>query len=112
MAPRSIRTTPSEARKDTIQTSGAGPWPALDLTPTLVECLLIADDLTGACDAAVQFAARGRRAAVALAADAGASNPDMLAVSTESRGLSVEESRQAIMDVALRFADNRDAHPI
>jgi uncharacterized protein YgbK (DUF1537 family) len=72
-----------------------------------VECLLIADDLTGACDAAVQFAARGRRAAVALAADAAISNPDILAVSTESRGLSVKESRRAIMDVALQFADTR-----
>jgi uncharacterized protein YgbK (DUF1537 family) len=64
---------------------------------------LIADDLTGACDAAVQFAGRGPRVAVSL--DADSSNPDVLAVSTESRGLSVEESRQAIMEAALRLAE-------
>ena len=73
----------------------------------LVECLLIADDLTGACDAAVQFTLRGCRAAVALELGAGAPNPDVLAVSTESRGLSAEESRQAIGDMALRFADTK-----
>ncbi len=76
-----------------------------------MECLLIADDLTGACDAAVQFTARGRSAAVALELGAGVPNPgvypDVLAVSTESRGLSVEESRQSIMDMALRLADTK-----
>jgi uncharacterized protein YgbK (DUF1537 family) len=70
----------------------------------LVECLLIADDLTGACDAAVQFTARGCRAAVALELGAVASNVDVLAVSTESRGLSAEEARQAIGDIAVRLA--------
>ncbi len=85
----------------------------------LVECLLIADDLTGACDAAVQFTARGRSVAVALEWGAGAPNPgvypgvylevypEVLAVSTESRGLSVEDSRRAIMDMALRLADTK-----
>jgi uncharacterized protein YgbK (DUF1537 family) len=73
----------------------------------LVECLLIADDLTGACDAAVQFTSRGCRAAVALELGTGAPNPDVLAVSTESRGLSVEEARQAIGDMALRLADTK-----
>ena len=68
-----------------------------------MECLLIADDLTGACDAAVPFAAHGRRAAVALAAGAGVSNPDVLPVSTESRGLSLEDSQRAISEMALRF---------
>jgi D-threonate/D-erythronate kinase len=72
-----------------------------------VECLLIADDLTGACDAAVQFSARGCRAVVALELGAGAPNPDVLAVSTESRGLSREESRQAIGDMAVRLADTK-----
>ena len=93
--------------------AGHGPAP-LNLTPALaranqglVECLLIADDLTGACDAAVQFTARGCRAAVALELGAGAPNPDVLAVSTESRGLSVEEARQAIGDMALRLADRK-----
>jgi D-threonate/D-erythronate kinase len=72
-----------------------------------VECLLIADDLTGACDAAVQFTTRGCRAVAAMEIAAGNPNPDVLAVSTESRGLSVDESRQAIMDMALQLADTR-----
>jgi len=72
-----------------------------------VECLLIADDLTGACDAAVQFTARGRSAAVALELGAGILYPDVLAVSTESRGLSVEDSRRAIGNMALRLADTK-----
>jgi uncharacterized protein YgbK (DUF1537 family) len=66
--------------------------------------LLIADDLTGACDAAVPFAARGRRTTVALEMPGGAIRADVLAVSTASRGLSVEASRQAIVDTALRLA--------
>jgi len=51
-------------------------------------CLLIADDLTGACDAAVQFALRGFRVTLSLnsACEAGQTGPtDVLAVSTESR---------------------------
>jgi uncharacterized protein YgbK (DUF1537 family) len=72
-----------------------------------VECLLIADDLTGACDAAVQFAASNRRVSVALDESAFATNADFLAVSTESRALSVEEARQAIMDTARRLTGIR-----
>jgi uncharacterized protein YgbK (DUF1537 family) len=72
-----------------------------------VECLLIADDLTGACDAAVQFTGRGCRAGVALELGAGALNADVLAVSTESRSLGAEEAGQAIGELALRFADTK-----
>lgn len=54
-------------------------------------CLLIADDLTGACDAAVHFAMRGYRTVVSLDPEPEASGADVLAVSTESRGLSREE---------------------
>lgn len=69
-----------------------------------LECLLIADDLTGACDAAVQFTASGQRVVVALEM-AAVSNPDVLAVSTESRGLSLEEAQQATIAMARRFAE-------
>lgn len=77
-----------------------------------MECLLVADDLTGACDAAVQFAVNGCRAVVALELAAlelgdGVRNPDVLAVSTESRGLSVDDSRRAILDTARRLADTK-----
>jgi uncharacterized protein YgbK (DUF1537 family) len=68
-----------------------------------VQCLLIADDLTGACDAAVQFAASGR-VTVALDLTAADPNPDILAVSTESRGLCLEAARQAIQEMAFRYS--------
>jgi len=73
----------------------------------LVECLLIAEDLTGACDAAVQFSARGRCASVSLDMADGAVTPEVLAVSTESRGLTCEEAGQAIANVALRLAEHQ-----
>ena len=50
-------------------------------------CLLIADDLTGACDAAVAFAARGHVTSARLDPEGGAGGLDVLAVTTESRAL-------------------------
>lgn len=52
-----------------------------------LECALIADDLTGACDAAVQFARCGRRTIVSLTLDGAPGDAEVLAVSTESRDL-------------------------
>ena len=52
-----------------------------------VECLLIADDLTGACDAAVQFALRGRRTGVSLGLEDPPAGTQILAISTDSRDL-------------------------
>ncbi len=55
-------------------------------------CLLIADDLTGACDAGVQFAKRGFETAVRLWGMDGADGAarSILALSTESRALPVK----------------------
>jgi uncharacterized protein YgbK (DUF1537 family) len=50
-----------------------------------LECLLIADDLTGACDAAVHFALEGLRASVCLSPDGSAGRAQVLAITTESR---------------------------
>jgi uncharacterized protein YgbK (DUF1537 family) len=50
-----------------------------------LQCLVIADDLTGACDAAVPFASRGRRVRVSLSLEKARGPVDILAVSTESR---------------------------
>jgi uncharacterized protein YgbK (DUF1537 family) len=52
---------------------------------TSLECLLIADDLTGACDAAVAFAARGAETEAAL--DPGGRSPgsEVVALSTDTR---------------------------
>ena len=48
-------------------------------------CLIVADDLTGACDAAVHFAMRGHRTVVSLDGRVDAGGADALAISTESR---------------------------
>jgi uncharacterized protein YgbK (DUF1537 family) len=60
-----------------------------------VTCLLIADDLTGACDSAVHFARRGYRTRVRL--DSHAEEVSVLAITTESRHLSAAEIRP-VMD--------------
>jgi uncharacterized protein YgbK (DUF1537 family) len=65
----------------------------------ILECLLIADDLTGACDAAVHFAVRGHRAVVSLHARLDAPGAGAWAVSTESRGLGQEELRAVFADL-------------
>jgi uncharacterized protein YgbK (DUF1537 family) len=58
--------------------------------------LLIADDLTGACDAAVHFAMRGHRTVVSLDRRMDAPGAGALAFSTESRGLGPPEAGQGI----------------
>jgi D-threonate/D-erythronate kinase len=51
----------------------------------MLDCVVVADDLTGACDAAVHFAARGRRTTVRLRLPCGKPAADVLAFSTETR---------------------------
>ncbi len=70
-------------------------------------CLLIADDLTGACDAAVHFAMRGYRTVVSLDREPEASGADVLAVSTESRGLGREELRDVFAGLGRGAASPR-----
>ncbi len=69
-----------------------------------LECLLVADDLTGACDAAVHFAMRGIRPAVVLVARGGsAAGVRMLGISTESRDLGPDDIRRALFAAAAEF---------
>ncbi len=72
---------------------------------TNLECLLIADDLTGACDAAVHFARRGYRTHVRL--DAHGEEVSVLAVSAESRHLNAAELRQVMDALARRLPVDR-----
>jgi uncharacterized protein YgbK (DUF1537 family) len=72
---------------------------------TSLECLLIADDLTGACDAAVHFARRGYRTHVRL--DSHGEETSVLAISTESRDLSAAELRQVMNELAQRLPVDR-----
>jgi len=69
-----------------------------------LDCLLIADDLTGACDAAVHFAVRGRRTVVPIAAGAGLEGADAMAINTESRCLDAPAACEAIRAAAARWS--------
>jgi D-threonate/D-erythronate kinase len=83
-----------------------------------VQCLLIADDLTGACDAAAPFAARGHHTVVLpshVAAYVGqASSPaadlqvrpnaEVVSISTDTRDRPPAEIRRAIDAAARRFS--------
>ena len=74
------------------------------MTGVPLDCLLVADDLTGACDAAVYFAARGLRPATVLVArGTKAAGARMLALSTESRDLPPAEIRRALAAAAAGF---------
>lgn len=65
-----------------------------------LQCLLIADDLTGACDAAVHFAVRGHPAAVCL--DSAWPESGVLAISTGSRDLAADHFRRIMAEIARR----------
>src|ERR1035437_1502248 len=74
------------------------------MTGVPLACLLVADDLTGACDAAVYFAAHGLRPATVLVArGTKAAGALMLALSTESRDLPPAEIRRALAAAAAGF---------
>ncbi len=68
-----------------------------------MECLLVADDLTGACDSAVHFAAAGLRVFVPLAADGAPREAQVLAYSTESRDIDPAEAASRIRQLAGRL---------
>ena len=75
-----------------------------------LDCLLVADDLTGACDAAVHFAICGvRPAAVLFARGTKVAGARVLAVTTESRDLPPAEIRRALAEVAQEFPGNAAA---
>ena len=54
-------------------------------------CAIVADDLTGACDSAVHFAAAGLRTVVPLVADSCEGEAEVVAFSTESRDIARED---------------------
>jgi uncharacterized protein YgbK (DUF1537 family) len=67
-----------------------------------MDCLLIADDLTGACDAAVHFAG------AEVLIDRLARSARVVAISTESRDLAPAEIRHAWAGVAAQFPVDRE----
>jgi len=70
-----------------------------DSSPPL-DCFLIADDLTGANDSAVQFALQGRRTRVCLSPAIESADADVLAVNTASRNLGSREIKGRLAALA------------
>jgi len=68
-----------------------------------------ADDLTGACDTGAVFAARGLETVVLLPGAPPLPEPEILALDTESRGLSSAEARARARTVATDLAAHRPA---
>jgi len=65
-----------------------------------LDCFLVADDLTGACDSAVHFAVRGRHVVVPVAAGAQGVEGSVVAINTNSRSLEPAAARNAIVAAA------------
>ena len=65
-----------------------------------LDCFLIADDLTGACDAAVHFAMHGYRTSVPVAPGARLAGAAVIAMNTESRNLVPAAARDAVAAAA------------
>ena len=74
---------------------------------TAPQCLLVADDLTGACDAAVHFAASGARTIVAVSSAGVDRAAEVLAFSTGSRDVAPAESARLIAAAAARLCPLR-----
>lgn len=72
----------------------------------LSRILIIADDLTGANDSAVQFAERGLRTITLLAPHDKVPEADVVAVSTESRNLDAETAARAAGEMARALIDS------
>ena len=68
-----------------------------------MDCALIADDLTGACDAAIQFKMRGVRSVVHFDPDA-AGDAGVQAFTTETRDLDASEIESKIRELAARVS--------
>jgi len=63
-------------------------------------CLLIADDLTGACDSAVHFAMRGHRAAAGVSMCCREIDASVIAISTETRDCDAAQISGCMMQAA------------
>jgi D-threonate/D-erythronate kinase len=68
-----------------------------------MDCALIADDLTGACDAAIQFKMRGVRSVVQFDPEA-SGDADVQAFTTETRDLDSSEIESKIRELATRVS--------
>jgi uncharacterized protein YgbK (DUF1537 family) len=76
------------------------------MTHPMLPCGVLADDLTGACDAGVQFSARGARVLVLTGPDAALPERgwDVLALDTETRHAPPDEAARVVAQAAGRLA--------
>jgi len=70
----------------------------------MIQSLLVADDLTGACDAAVHFAARGLQTVVDLPGHSYSGAAHVIARTTESRDFAPQAVRDALAKLAAEFS--------
>lgn len=75
-----------------------------------LDCLILADDLTGACDAAAPFARRGRPTAVPVSPAACTADARVIAISTETRDAEPAAIRRRIMEAASAWSARRPLH--
>ena len=70
--------------------------------------VIVADDLTGACDTALQYFKSGRRAKVVIDESdipENLSDSDVWSVSTESRNIPKEEASQKVIDISVKLKE-------
>lgn len=80
-------------------------------TPSSARVIIIADDLTGACDAAVAFSSQGMDTEVVVNRGcAQESSTEVLAIDTESRDIPAQEAVIRLESVARQLNLNRFAH--
>lgn len=72
-----------------------------------LDFLIVADDLTGACDAAAPFAARGRPTAVPISTTAATDGAGVIAISTETRDAEPADIRRKMAEAASAWAAAR-----
>ena len=69
---------------------------------SVISCLLLADDFTGACDTGVQFSQSGLRSSVfvlPVSLPANSDLPDVFVVDTESRNVTASEAATTVEGV-------------
>jgi D-threonate/D-erythronate kinase len=86
-----------------VNPGSSNAWSKLCQSIVALDCIIVADDLTGACDAAVHFAARGYATNVCISSDEEEVTADVIAVSTDSRDREPMDVHAVMANVASRL---------
>lgn len=71
--------------------------------PEALDCLIVADDLTGACDSAVHFAIRGRRTTVYLDESREIPSAEVIAITTDTRDVEPSTAGSIVAEATSRW---------